>query len=122
MSTLFAQSTILVIGNDPILAYLLKRYTEQSGCLMILRETTPEVVEIDQLRPAAIIYASIERLQVGQSLVDALSTHELPLLVCAALADEAHALELGADACLLHPFTYENFWTTLTAVCPSKPN
>lgn len=117
-----AQSTILVIGNDQMLTYLLNRYAEQSDCQMILREIAPDPAEIGQLRPAAIIFASIERLQAGQSLVDALSTHEIPTLVCASLADEAHARELGADACLLHPLTYENFWAALSIVCPSESN
>jgi hypothetical protein len=113
---------LLFIGNDPLLAYLLKRYAVQSGCQMILRDSFPEPGEIGKLRPIAIIFASIERLQAGQSLMDTLSTYEIPVLVCASLADEAYASELGADACLYHPLTYDGFWAVLSAVCPPEKN
>jgi hypothetical protein len=110
--------TLLFIGNDPMLAYLLNRYAAQSGCEMIFRDNATEPGEIGQLRPTAIIFSSVERLQAGQSLMDTLSTYEIPVLVCASLADEAYAGELGADACLLHPLTYDSFWAALSAVCP----
>ena len=115
-------STILVIGNDQMLTYLLNRYVEQSDRQMVLREIAPEPAEIRRLQPAALIFASIERLQASLNLIDALSSLEIPLLVCVSLTDEARAYELGADACLLHPLTYENFWAALSVVCPPASN
>ena len=39
---------------------------------------------------------------------------EIPVVVCASIAEEARARELGADHCLLHPFTYDGFLAALT--------
>jgi hypothetical protein len=123
MATPFAQSTIMVIGKDTMLTYLLQRYAEQSGCQMIQRISAPWIVELRQLKPAAIIFSSLEYLQAGQSLVDDLSVHEILVLVCASVADEVRARELGADACLFHTLTYENFCAALTVVTsPGKIN
>lgn len=114
-----AQPTILVIGTDAMLTYLLKRYAEESGCLMIRRSFGPSWVEMRQIKPAAIIFSSLELLQAAQSLVEDLSAHEALVMVCASVADEMRARELGADACLLHPLTYDNFHAELSAIWPA---
>jgi DNA-binding response OmpR family regulator len=120
MSVFPGKSTILVIGDDDRLAYLLKRYAEQGGGLMICNDSIPSISEIEQLGPVAIIFLSIEGLQAAQSLMEALSIHDIAILVCASAADEVYARELGADACLLHPLTYNNFWAVLSDICPSE--
>jgi DNA-binding response OmpR family regulator len=112
----------MVIGNDAMLTYLLQRYAEQSGCQMIQRISAPWIVELRQLKPAAIIFSSLEYLQAGQSLVEDLSVHEILVLVCASVADEVRARELGADMCLVHPLTYENFWAALSPLGPPQLN
>ncbi len=117
MSASPRKSTIFLIGNDAMLAYLLRRYAEQSGCQILMRDIAPTIGDMEQFQPAAIIFASIEQLQADQLFVDALSTREIAVLVCASVADEARARELGADECLLHPLTYDHFWATLSAVC-----
>ena len=122
MTTSPTPSTLLVIGSDSMLAYLLTRFAEQSGCQLIQRSYAPWVGELRQLKPAAIIFSSLEQLQASQTLVEELSAHETLVLVCAAVADEFRARELGADACLFHPLTYENFWAALQTVCPPKFN
>ena len=116
------QPTILVIGNDERLTYLLGRYAEQSGCQTVQRSTVPWAGEIRQLKPAAIIFSSLEHLQVAQSLIEDLAGHDVLVLACVALADEARAREYGADACLVHPLTFEGFLTTLSTVCPAGDN
>src|SRR5512145_1307326 len=103
------QSTILVVGNDAMLSYLLRRYTEQSGQAITFYEKLPSLDAFDRQQPAAIIFLSIEQLREAQGLMEAPAWHEIPILVCAAVAEEAQTRELGADACLLHPLTYENF-------------
>jgi hypothetical protein len=106
-----------------MLSYLLNRYAEQSGCQMLQRATAPGVVEMRQLKPAAIIFSSLEHLHAAQALVEDLAVHEILVLVCVSVADEVRARELGADACLFHPLTYDNFCATLSAVnLPGKIN
>jgi len=120
MSTPPGKSTILLIGNEPMLTYLLGRYAEQSGCRIVMRETAPSIGETEQNQPAAIIFASIDQLQMEQPYVDAMSTREIPVLVCASVSDEARARELGADECLLHPLTYDQFCAVLSHTCPAE--
>jgi len=108
-------STIVVIGNDPMLGYLLKRYAEQSGCRMVTLESIPVVDEIAALDPSVLIFASIEHLQNGQELVGSHSLVEIPVMVCASVTDEAVARELGVDTCLLHPLTYDRFQEALSS-------
>lgn len=122
MTSVPAQTTFFMVGDDDRLVYLLHRYTEQSGCTMISMQSIPSIGEINRLQPAAIIFSSVEQLQVAQPLAGSLSTHEIPILVCASPADEALARELGADACLLHPLTYDNFRAVVSSVCPSILN
>ncbi len=113
---------LLVIGNDPRLIHLLRRYAEQSRCQLTERSLTPGVAAVRQWQPDAIIFLSLEQLQTAQALVDDLAAHETPVLVCAAVAEEARARELGADACLLHPLTYAHFAAVLAAVSPPQPH
>ena len=103
------QTTIFVIGNDERLAYLLQRYTEQSGCAMISMPAAPAIEEVNIQRPTAIIFSSIDQLDDAHALVETLSSQETLILVCTSLADKARAQELGADTCLIHPLIYEEF-------------
>lgn len=115
-----SKDNILLVGNDDRLAYLLKRFVEQGGWTMI--SVTPQVVldEIVRLEAAAVIFDSIDLLSEVRHLVNGLADQEVPVLVCASIADESTAGELGADACLLHPLTYDKFCATLAAVCPAR--
>lgn len=110
------QPVILMIGNDPPLAYLLGRFAERSGYRLKAVEAGPSATEIYRLRPAAILFTSIQTLEAAQGLIAGLTNGNVPLLVCSTVVDQARAYELGADACLLHPLTYDNFLTTLAAL------
>ena len=114
MFTPSGKMTLLLIGADAALAYLLCRYAEQSGCQLLIQDMAPALEELDHWRPSAIIFASPDGLQSNQPLVEALSTRETPVLVCASASDEARAKKLGADDCLLHPLTYGQFCAVLT--------
>jgi DNA-binding response OmpR family regulator len=108
------QSKILMIGNDPALAYLIGRYAEQSGFGIATAQTVPSPVEARALQPAAILFQSVEGLETSQMLVADLANDDVPVLVCSAVSDEARARELGADHCLFHPLTYESVLAALT--------
>jgi hypothetical protein len=66
--------------------------------------------------PAAVWFASLETLEAFQPLNAALANCDIPLVVCSSVADELRARELGADYCVLHPLTYPDFVTALSAI------
>ncbi|MFZ6031146.1 MAG: hypothetical protein ACOYYS_25845 [Chloroflexota bacterium] len=111
---------LLLIGNDTNLGYLLGRYAEQSQYELVVAPEAVAVQEIAAARPAAAIFLSMKLLEESQALVAALAGLEMPVLVCASIADETRARELGADFCLLHPLTLNGFESALTLVEPAN--
>lgn len=116
MSTYSAKPSLIVIGDDSRLVYLLERYAHQCGYQMIQFALSPRIDEIQRIMPSSIIFSSLEHLQAANTLIDALADSEVPILVCASMADESRARELGADECMLHPLTYQNFIGALSAI------
>lgn len=106
----------MMLGNDPEMAYLIKRYARQSGYGVITLPLVPMAEVICELKPAAIFFTTIESLEAGQFLITGLAICDIPVLVCSSVADQARARELGADNCLLHPLMYENFHMMLAAI------
>jgi CheY-like chemotaxis protein len=109
---------VMLIGNDERLVYLLQRYFEESPYQLVPWLAIPADEEIERLHPVVIIFSTIELLESAQNLLNHTAGRDIPVLVCTAVAGEAHARELGADACLLHPLTYDDFRSVLTNVCP----
>lgn len=105
---------ILMVGNDPSLSYLIRRFVEQSGFGVTTVQIVPSAAETSALQPAAILFQSVEGLETAQSLVKELAECDIPVLVCSSVTDEARARELGADHCLLHPLTYDSVLAALT--------
>ena len=114
------QRTILLIGNDTALSYLLGRFAERSGYQLIVNSENSSIREITDANPAVIIFLSTELLEKTQALVVELASLEMPIVVCSSVADEAKARELGADYCLLHPITFDGFQTVLAIANPAK--
>jgi hypothetical protein len=106
----------MMLGSDPEMAYLIRRYARQSGYGVITLPVIPKVEVVCELNPAAIFFTTIESLEAGQLLITGLATCDIPVLVCSSVADQAHARELGADNCLLHPLMYECFHMMLAAI------
>ena len=104
-----------MIGADTALAYLIGRYAEQGGYDMATVQAVPSVAEVLALRPAAILFPSLEDLSAAQSLIVDLAGYDIPVLVCLSNHDQARARELGADHCLLHPLTYAGFAAALAS-------
>jgi DNA-binding response OmpR family regulator len=107
---------ILLIGSDASLAYLIERYAERSGCEVRVHPNVPAPSAGPDVKPAAVLFSSIADLEAAQAQIVHLSSAEIPLLVCSSINDQARALELGADHCLVHPLTYAGFRATLSAV------
>lgn len=100
---------IVLIGNDPTLAYLLSRFAARCGCQLSVLNGIPSTEEIQLRNPRLILFSSMKSLESTQTLVGKLAGGEIPVGVCATVSDEARARELGADHCLIHPLTYEGF-------------
>ena len=114
------QPKIMIIGNDERLAYLLSRYTEQRHCQLVSHAVIPAIDDIINENPAALIFLSMESLKATNHHIDTLLAAEIFVVACVAAAEEVLARELGADACLIHPFTYEEFWAAVSTGCPSE--
>ena len=110
-----SQLGILVIGADMALAYLIGRYAEQGGYGFTTRQTIPSIVDVCSLQPIALFFLSFESLGAAQLLIADLGNCDIPVLVCSSVDDKARARELGADYCLVHPLTYDNFLAALAA-------
>jgi hypothetical protein len=100
------------------LGYLLKRYAERGG--YHFRGNTEDISsrEIAAMNPV-VIFLSTELLARHQLFVRELTSLEAPILVCSSVIEEARARELGADYCLLHPLTYDDFQKALLLVTAS---
>jgi len=103
-----SHAKILVIGNDPALAYLIGRYAEQGGYGIATAQVVPSAAETCALQPAAILFQSVEGLATSETLIREMADCDVPVLVCSSVTDQARARELGADHCLLHPLTYDS--------------
>lgn len=114
------QPAILLIGKDSILSYLFGRFAEQGGYQLIGDKETISAEEIETVKPAVILFLSTDLLAKYQTLVAELASLEPPILVCSSNVEQARAKELGADYCLLHPLTYDDFQTALETVITSK--
>ena len=103
------KQTILLMGNDADLGYLLGRFAEQSEYQLTVTSEKISIQDIMVANPAAIIFSSTDFMDKAQALVTELASIEVPIIACSSVTDEARARELGADYCLLHPITYEGF-------------
>lgn len=83
--------TILLLGNDASLVYLIGRYAERSGFSIQAVQTPPPAKEICALQPAAVLFPSLENLEASQALIAELENCDIALLVCSSAADEARA-------------------------------
>lgn len=100
---------VLTIGQDQTLLYLLQRFAKQCDCILYNGQRTISSNEISDLNPSAIIFLTIDELEMAGKLVDSLTSEPILIVVCISLSDEARANELGADLYLVHPFTLAQF-------------
>ena len=107
------QPSILYVGNEPSLEYLLGRYAQRSGCQMVSVPAPSPAVDLAGLRPLSVWFSSVETLAASPDLRAAAASLDIVLVVCAAVADDARAVDLGVDYIFLHPVTYDYFVSTL---------
>lgn len=108
--------TLIILGGDSSFNYLIRRYAERLGYSIVNMPISTVVEQVHELKPAAVIFASMENLEGAQPLALGLANRDVPLIVCSSLADQIRARELGADYCLVHPFVYDNFSAIFDAI------
>ena len=87
--------TILLIGNDTRLAYLIERYLESSGLSLETVTALPPPGEVCTAQPAAALFLSVQSLEASPALIADLQNCDVPLLVFSSVADRARAHDLG---------------------------
>jgi len=114
------QPTILLIGSDAALSYLIQRYARRGGFRVHVERTPTMSPETSTLRPTVVWFLSVESLAALRPRETGLVSDDTPLVVCSSAIDEARARDHGADYCAVHPLTYADFLTALTAVGVAK--
>jgi len=116
-----APPTILLVGNDTSLSYLLGRFAERNGNQLVTSsENNLSMKQIELANPAVVIFASMELLATNRALVEELSSLDTLIMVCSSVSEEGRARDLGADQCLLHPLNYSDFQTAMALTSGSK--
>ena len=114
-------SKILLIDSEPQFVYLIKRYADYCGCLMVQAEWTSDISDLVASEKPSIIFLRISRPELdysGQlrSLKSGISTMKIPIVVCSssdvALQDWTHE----ADACLVQPIMFTDFTRIISEV------
>ena len=108
---------LILFGNNKSLVYLINRYAEEFGYELFTLDMTSSINEITRIEPSAIIFSSISQLENAQQLIEILYNYDIPILVCTSLVDKIKAVKLGADMCLVHPLTPDNFQKTISMMC-----
>jgi CheY-like chemotaxis protein len=107
------QPYILFVGNDPSLEYLLERYAQRSGCgVRCVRDMTPDL-DMHDAGLKSVWFSSLDMLESFQPLRPSFLNLDIPIVVCSSIADDARAVELGADYMFLHPITFDSFQSAL---------
>ena len=112
------QPKLLLIADHPQLIYLIRRYAEQSGCLVLDDGRLDRALELARReRPAMVLlylmpdvhddWSSLRRLR------SALAPYGIPITIISAIADEARARDEGAAYWLWQPVMFADFRAAL---------
>ena len=66
--------TILLVGSDQALHYLLGRFVEESKCILAVLPVIASAQEITDINPKSIIFLSREHLVAAQTLMTELTS------------------------------------------------
>ena len=107
---------ILLIGQDSTLEYLLNRYALESGHEVRSVRELSEQIDVHALRPVTVWFSSLDVLEAFAAVRVAVTSIDIPIVVCSSVVDDSRASELGADYVFLHPITYDCFLSVLTGM------
>jgi hypothetical protein len=114
------QSTLVIIGKSASFNYLIQRYADRIGFSVTVALPSVLAETICRSKPVAVIFSSVENLEAFQPLIAELTNRDVPIMVCSSEIDQMRTRELGADYCLLHPLTYDDFQAALTSIATSN--
>jgi CheY-like chemotaxis protein len=111
------RQTVLLVEDDPVIRKLVKMYLERMGLLVVeaadgrsalrlLTEMAPDLACLDLVLPESSGYEVCEFIRSSPAMRD------IPILVMSGRAlpeERAHAVEIGASAYLIKPFTRAEF-------------
>ena len=108
--------TILLVGDDEALSYLIERYGERSGFRVQIERIPAKPAAVAAGDPAVVWLSSLDVLAAVRPRENGLIGDDAPVVVCSSVADDRRARELGADYAVLHPLTYPDFLAAMSAV------
>jgi DNA-binding response OmpR family regulator len=118
--------TLLLIANHLQLLYLIERYAERSGCRLISAGTADVALELMMGDRPAMVLLHLKSWPHDWPILRRLrehgATHDIPITIISALADEARARDEGATYWLWQPVMYDDFRAALaiTGVLPDN--
>lgn len=107
---------ILLVGDDEALTYLIERYGERSGFQVQVERTASIDADGPWPEPAVVWLSSLDVLAAFRPRESGRISDDAPVVVCASVADDHRARELGADYSVMHPLTYPDFLAAMSAV------
>ncbi|MBN1230923.1 MAG: hypothetical protein JXA19_03550 [Anaerolineales bacterium] len=107
MVTRKGSNSIILIGHDKGLHYLLDRYLEQTDIRMVSANSETLQAEIDRLNPIGLVFLSPEFINFIS--ID-LTLLNIPVIVFGNGVEETYLKEKGVDICLQHPLTFDEFF------------
>jgi CheY-like chemotaxis protein len=107
-------SKILLIDSEPQFVYLMKRYADYAGCLLIQTELITDIVDLVEKENPSIIFLSISHTETDysgllQMLKSRVSTMKIPIVVCSSSDVAQQDWTHEVDACLIQPIMYSDF-------------
>lgn len=114
MILLMESLSVLIVGGDSFMHYLLKRYAEKIGLSTRVLKTPLDIETIRKLETVAVIFSSVESLEGERLLVAQFTNLDVPIIVCSSAFEQIKTIELGADYCLLPPVVLDNFSSILS--------
>lgn len=108
--------TILLIGADDELAYLMRRYAGHGPDRVRIQPADPTPAELSPGGDAVLWFASVAGLADARPRERGLVSEDMAIIVSSSASDDRLAHELGADHCARQPLTLADFRAALVAV------
>ena len=121
-----AQTKVLLLEDDPQFVYLIQRYAEASGCLLIHAANAHQALILAQQNPPDLILIDIApgTLSNGWQILGDLKlnpiTSHIPAYICSANDTVMHLWIDRADGFLVKPVMYEDFSTILSNIMTER--
>jgi twitching motility two-component system response regulator PilH len=112
----------MVVEDEELFAYLLRRYAEKSGCQFVSAHLKEEALDLARREQPAVILVDIVLAGTsGEDVLRALKadpdTRAIPVVMCSGRDEDlAFWTEMGAHDCLQKPVRYERFLAMLASL------